>query len=125
MQHDFLRKCSGKPLILDTHFANPRGRPTRYETSLSQIYEKNGEQGADYREAPQLDEQSRKAVALLSSYDNPTSWWGTKDSILATLHDFGWPNVWMFDYVDVELVQRTFFVCYAIDSDKAMSGIRF
>lgn len=124
MQHALLRRCRGKPLILDTHFANPAGVPNGY--GLGAIYEQNGETGADYEEAPDLDDSTRKATSLLASFDNPKSWWQTKDSLLQTLHGHGWPHVWTFDYPTIEEVQRSFFVCCTIDQEgSGISGVRF
>jgi len=123
MQHALLRRCSGKPLIIDTHFANPANIPNGY--GLGNFHEKNGEAGADYREAPDLDDSTRKATSLLASFDNPTSWWPTKDSLLNTLNRHGW-QVWMFDYPTMSEVQRSFFVCCNVNQDgTGISGIRF
>ncbi|TWG99877.1 hypothetical protein L598_001200000090 [Mesorhizobium sp. J18] len=125
MQHRLLERCKGKPIIIDTHIANPPGMPTRYGRMLGETYEKNGEWGADYKEAPHLDDKARKETGLLASYDNPTSWWQTKDSLLQTLHQYGWPHVWTFDYDGLDFVQRTFFVCNTVDqSGTGLSGIR-
>ncbi|MEP9386177.1 class I SAM-dependent methyltransferase [Mesorhizobium sp. KR9-304] len=124
MQHALLRRCRGKPLIIDTHFANPAGTINGY--GLGDVYELNGETGADFKEAPDLDENTRKSMALLSSFINPTSWWQTKDSLLQTIHDHGWPHVWMFDYPTIDEVQRSFFVCHTIDQNGGgISGTRF
>ena len=125
MQHRLLKKCRGKPLIIDTHFANPKGLPTRYISALSETYEKNGETGADYREARHLSDEARKTADARASFDNPTSWWQTKESLLDTLHDYGWPHIWAFDHNQMAHVQRTFFVCYAAnEKSKGVSGIR-
>jgi hypothetical protein len=126
MQHRLLEKCRGRPIILDTHFANPKGQQNRFTRALGETHEKNGEMGADYDEAGDLDETARKSTALRASFDNPTSWWQTKDSLINTLHDYGWPHVWTFDYDQMERFQRTFFICYTLDqSGTGVSGIRF
>ncbi len=126
MQHKLLARCQGKPLILDTHFANPKGVPTRYSYIRNEPYEKNGETGVDYGEVTNLSDDERKRSSLLASYENKTSWWQTKDSLMNTLHDYGWKHIWTVDYLDMQIVQRTFFVCLNID-DKGpgLTGVRF
>lgn len=125
MQHSLLERCRGKPIIIDTHFANPPEIPTRYKAALGKTYEKNGEMGADYREDGHLDDGARKTKGLLASFENPTSWWQTKDSLLKTLHDYGWPHVWTFDYQHMDHIQRTFFICNTVDyAGNGVSGIR-
>jgi hypothetical protein len=125
MQHKLLLRCRGKPLILDTHFANLSGVPTKYG-ALTETHTKNGEVGADYHEASGLSDEQRKAKSLLASFDNPTSWWQTRESLIDTLHDYGWPHVWTFDYAGINEFQRTFFICHALDLEgETPSGIRF
>jgi hypothetical protein len=125
MQHQLLRRCRGKPMIIDTHFANPAGIPNRHASALGNVYEKNGEIGADYAEAPHVDE-SRRSEVLLASLDNPTSWWQTKDSLMQTLHEQGWPHVWTFDYAGMDRIQRSFFICNTVEySGTGVSGIRY
>jgi hypothetical protein len=125
MQHRLLAKCQGKPMIIDTHFANPKGLPTRYKSALGTTYEKNGETGADYREAKHLDDEGRKTSDTRASFENQTSWWQTKESLLETLHNHGWPHIWTFDHNQMSFVQRTFFVCYtANEKGPGLSGIR-
>lgn len=118
MQHDLLARCRNKFMILDTHVANHKDEPNNYRPLLGDTYEKSGETGADYIEAIGLSDQKRKEKDLLASYDNKTSWWQTKDSLIETLHNYGWPHVWTFDHDDIRNFQRTFFVCCTIDQQK-------
>lgn len=125
MQHGLLWRCAGKPMIIDTHFANPPGAPTRYGRALGLTHERNGEMGADYREAAHQDDNTRKSANLRASYDNPTSWWQTKESLLKTIHEHGWPHVWTLDYDGLDFVQRSFFICHTIDDrGPGITGIR-
>lgn len=126
MQHRLLRRCSGKPLILDTHFANPPGKEKSRYGPLGETYEKNGEVGADYIEPSQSNDAERKSSQLLASFENTTSWWQTPESLRLTLHQFGWPHIWTFNYLQEEFIQRTFFICYTADlTGTGASGIRF
>lgn len=125
MQHRLLDRCSGKPLILDTHFAKPPGVAHRFGAGLSETYEKNGEIGADYIEAPGLADDQRKRHSLLASHDNPTSWWQTKGDLTRTLHQRGWPHTWVMDYFDMNVSQRTFWLCLSLDNERnRKTGIR-
>lgn len=118
MQHRLLDRCSGIPMILDTHFSNPQGDSQNFGSALSTVYEKNGEWGADFIEAPGVPDDQRRKEMLLASHDNPTSWWQTKADLTKTLHERGWPQTWVMDYFDMNRPQRTFWLCLSIDNEQ-------
>jgi len=118
MQHRLLDRCSGVPMILDTHFSNPDAPSHTFGNTLSQVYEKNGEWGADFMEAPGVSDDQRKKDMLLASHDNQTSWWQTKADLTKTLHERGWPHTWVMDFIDMNRLQRTFWLCLSIDSER-------
>jgi hypothetical protein len=117
-QHRLLDKCRGRPIILDTHFAIPDAKGSSRYRQLGPTYQKNGEIGADFGEDPALSDEARKEKSLLSSFENRDSWWQTKDSLIATLHQFGWEHIWTFSYPQDAGLQRTFFVCQNVDYSK-------
>lgn len=114
-QHRLLEKCREKPIVLDTHFALAGAQSNERYKKLGPTYEKNGEIGADYPEDPGLSDEDRKEKSLRSSFENRDSWWQTKESLIETLHKFGWEHIWNFNYPQDADLQRTFFVGLTID----------
>jgi SAM-dependent methyltransferase len=77
-QLDFLQRCAGRPLILDTHVDNGHS-----EHTLSERERIRGYTGSWYREPGQLT----------SSWGNDRSFWPTPESLQQMLADTGHPVV--------------------------------
>jgi Methyltransferase domain len=104
-QVDLLKRCSGTPLIIDTHVANGRS-----SHKLSKEENVQGYVGRWYAE-PGL---------VTSSWQNPSSFWPTPESFYRMLGDHGYPVVLAAE--PWYLPDRTFFVALPMYESRAATS---
>jgi len=92
-QVDLLKRCSGKPIIIDTHLANGRS-----SMPLSDLVTVGGYEGCWYGEPP----------SLLSSWRNDRSFWPTPAAFRQMLSDAGYQIV--LEASPAVLPDRSFYV---------------
>lgn len=95
-QIDLLQRCSGTPLILDTHVA------------LKVTGSRSGYQGKVFLEVPELAAEDHERCDT-ASWGNKESWWTTQDELLRLLRDVGYR--WTFPLTPSMSADRTLYYC--------------
>lgn len=98
MQDRLLDRCAGRPLVLDTQFADTRPW-AEWSTDTGPLVVEDGIPGVWFGEAPGVtDATARQSKHLLASFENAASFWATQDGLHEQLRRHGYTTTWTWHH---------------------------